>query len=103
GLLVVSNTVASPAKALTTFNTTNSTIQLNVTGVTNVCVTNFTTGGATNIINPASVSVFASYPAQIPLILYRGAAIGGVGYNFGFGANTLPASAPNAFLSNNFA
>ena len=103
GLLVLSNTVASPAKALTTLTMTNSTLQLNVTGVTNIVVTNFITGGATNIVNPASVAVFSSYPAQIPLILYRGAAIGGVGYNFGFGANALPASAPNAYLSNNVA
>jgi len=37
------------------------------------------------------------------VIQYGGAAIGGVGYNFGFGANTLPPTAPGAYLSNNVA
>src|SRR5207249_3792953 len=68
GLLVLTNTAGTPAKGLTTLNPTNSTLQLRVTGVTNMVVTNLVAGGATNIINPASVAVFASYPTQITLI-----------------------------------
>jgi len=33
--------------------------------MTNISVTNLVTGGATNIINPALVAVFASYPTQL--------------------------------------
>jgi hypothetical protein len=102
GLLVVSNTVATPAKALMTLAMTNSTIQLSATGVTNISVTNLICGGATNIINPASVAVFASYPQQPSLIKYVGT-IGGVGFNIGFGPNALPPTAPGAYLSNNVA
>ena len=98
--LILSNTIASPGKGLTTLAMTNSTLQLSVTGVTNVVTTNLTVGGATNIIFPASVAVFASYPKQITLIKYT--TLTGT-FNFGFGANVLPASAPNAYLSNNVA
>jgi pectin methylesterase-like acyl-CoA thioesterase len=104
GTLIVSNTVASQAKGVANFNTTNSTLQLTVAGVSPiVVVTNLTTGGTTNIIYPAAIPIFASYPAQLVLIQYYGAALGGAGYNFGFGANTLPATAPGAYLSNNVA
>ena len=100
GTLIVSNTIASPGKGLFNFATTNSTLQLNVTGVTNVVTTNLVVGGTTNIIFPANVAVFASYPKQVTLIKY--VALTGT-YNFGFGANVLPASAPGAYLSNNVA
>src|SRR5439155_5536784 len=63
---------------------------------------NLITGGATNIINPASVAVFSSYPQQARVIQYFGG-VGGAGFNFGFGTNTPPLSAPNAYLSNNVA
>jgi len=102
GLLVVTNTAGTPAKGITTLNITNSMLQLRVTGLTNIVVTNLVSGGATNIINPAFVGVFPSYPTQVTLIQYSGV-IGGVGYNFGFGANLLPPTAPNAYLSNNVA
>jgi hypothetical protein len=100
--LVLSNTAASPLKGITTFATTNSTLQLNITGLTNIVVTNLVTGGATNLINPASVAVFASYPTQVALIKYFGT-MTGAGFNFGFGAGSIPLSAPNAYLSNNVA
>jgi hypothetical protein len=103
GLLVVSNTIGTPAKGLTTLTMTNSTLQLNTAGPSNIVVTNFITGGATNVLNPASVVIFPSYPTQITLVKYFGAAIGGVGYNIGFGASILPPTAPNAYLSNNVA
>jgi pectin methylesterase-like acyl-CoA thioesterase len=45
--------------------------------------------------------VFSSYPQQIKLIQYT--TLSGAGYNFGFGATTLLATAPNAYLSNNVA
>jgi pectin methylesterase-like acyl-CoA thioesterase len=102
GTLVLSNTVAGPARWLTTLATSNSTLQLNITTSTNICVTNLVTGGATNIINPASVAVYASYPRQVTLIQYAGT-IGGAGFNFGFGPYSLPSSAPGAYLSNNVA
>ena len=100
GTLILSNTIASPAKGLLTLATTNSTLQLNVTGITNVVTTNLMVGGATNILYPASVAVFASYPKQITLIKYD--LMSGT-FNFGFGAGVLPASAPDAYLSNNVA
>jgi pectin methylesterase-like acyl-CoA thioesterase len=100
--LILSNTIASPAKALTTFNLTNSTLQLYVGSTTNIVVTNLVAGGATNIIYPASVPVYASYPAEVVLVKYHGFT-GGVGYNFGFGPNPLPPTAPGAYLSNNVA
>lgn len=100
--LVLSNTAASPAKALTTIAPTNSTFVLNVTASTNIVVTNLIVGGVTNVVNPVTVAVFGSYPAQIPLIKYTGT-IGGVGFNFGLGSSILPASAPGAYLSNNVA
>jgi pectin methylesterase-like acyl-CoA thioesterase len=103
GTLAVTNTLASPGKALTTLTLTNSTLQLNVTTATNIVVTNLVTGGVTNVIALASVAVMSAYPAQIPLIRYYSGPLGGVGYNFGFGSSVLPASAPNAFLSNNVA
>jgi pectin methylesterase-like acyl-CoA thioesterase len=104
GTLVVSNTIASPAKGVANFNITNSTLQLTVTGTSPIAVvTNLNAGGATNVIYPAAIPIFASYPAQVVLIQYYGAAIGGIGYNFGFGASVLPPTAPGAYLSNNVA
>ena len=98
--LVVSNGIASPAKGLTYFNVTNSTLTLNITGITNVFCTNLVSAGITNIINLNSVSIFSAYPKQIPLIKYVNQL--GLGItNFGLG--TVPASAPGAYLSNNVA
>jgi pectin methylesterase-like acyl-CoA thioesterase len=100
--LVLSNALASPARALNLLNLTNATLVLNVTGITNIAVSNLVTAGSSNVICPASVAVFSSYPAQVVLIKYSGA-ISNAGFNFGFGTNALPGSAPNAFLSNNVA
>lgn len=102
GLLVLTNTAGTPSKGLTSLTMTNSTLQVTVTGLTNISVTNLIAGGATNIINPAFVAVFPSYPTQLTIIHYSGV-IGGVGFNFGFGGKTLPPTAPNAYLSNNVA
>jgi hypothetical protein len=100
GTLVVSNTVASPARFLTSFAATNSTLRLNVTGLTNVCTTNLVAGGGSNVVSLASVSVFASYPRQIPLIKYT--TLNGT-FNFVLDTATLPESAPGAYLTNNVA
>jgi hypothetical protein len=100
GTLVLSNTIASPARGLLSFAITNSMLRLNVTGVTNVCTTNLIVGGASNVISAASVAVFASYPRQIPLIKYT--TLSGT-YNFVLDAAALPESAPGAYLSNNVA
>ena len=85
--LAVTNTVGTPAKAITSLTSGNSTLQVFVTGVTNIVCTNLTTFGATNIIQPLTVAVFSSYPVQIPLIKYSGSIAGG-GYNFGLGPLT---------------
>lgn len=99
-LVTVTNTIGTPAKGITRLTLADSTLKIFVTGVTNVSATNVFTGGATNIIQPLTVAVFSTYPAQIPLIKYTGS-LGGAGYNFGFGGNALPASAPDAYLTNN--
>jgi hypothetical protein len=102
GTLILTNTAGTPAKGLTTLTLTNSTLQLNIASATNIVVTNLVTGGATNLITIATAAVLPVYPGQIALISYSGASIGGAGYNFGLNTS-LPASAPNAFLSNNVA
>ncbi len=101
GTLAVSNTIASPAKGLTTLNLTTSTLELNVTGVTNVVASGLVTGGVTNALK-LHLAAFTSFPTQLTLIKYSGS-IAGSGYNFGFGTNTLPDSVPGAYLSNNVA
>ena len=98
--LVVTNNVGSPTKGLTFFTVTNSTLRLNITGITNIFCTNLVTAGLTNIISLDSVSVFTSYPKQVSLIKYTSQLGLGV-TNFGLG--TVPASAPGAYLSNNIA
>lgn len=103
GTLILTNTAGSPAKGLTTLTLTNSALQLNVTSATNIVVTNLVTGGATNLITIATAAVLPVYPAQVALIAYSSAGIGGAGYNFGLDTSTLPASAPGAYLSNNVA
>lgn len=101
GRLTVSNTIASPAKGLTTLSLSDATIELNVTGVTNVVTSSLVTGGSTNVLK-LHLASFSSFPTQLTLIKYSGA-ISGAGYNFGFGTNALPNSAPGAYLSNNVA
>lgn len=101
GTLIVSNTVASPAKGLTTLSLTASTLELNVTGLTNIFASSLVTGGVTNVLK-LHLAAFSSFPTQLTLIKYSGS-IAGAGYNFGFGAYTPPDSAPGAYLSNNVA
>ncbi|TAK94400.1 MAG: hypothetical protein EPO07_16750 [Verrucomicrobia bacterium] len=101
GTLTVSNTVASPAKGLTTLSLTASTLELNVTGLTNIFASSLVTGGVTNVLK-LHLAAFTSFPTQLTLIKYSGS-IAGAGYNFGFGAYTPPDSAPGAYLSNNVA
>ncbi len=100
GTLVVTNGVGSPGSRPTTFAITNSTLRLNITGITNIFCTNLVSGGLTNLISPDSVAVFASYPKQVVLIRYASQI--GVGVT-NFGLTNLPASAPGAYLSNNVA
>jgi pectin methylesterase-like acyl-CoA thioesterase len=103
GTLILTNTAGTPAKGLTTLTLTNSALQLNITSATNIVATNLVTGGATNLITIATAAVLPVYPAQVALIAYSSASIGGVGYNFGLDTFALPASAPGAYLSNNVA
>jgi pectin methylesterase-like acyl-CoA thioesterase len=101
GTLTVSNTVASPARGLTSLTLTNSLLRIQVAGVPNMVVTNLVTGGATNIIDPMTVAVFPSYPTQVTVLRFT--SLAGEGLNFGLGDNALPSSAPGAYLSNNLA
>jgi pectin methylesterase-like acyl-CoA thioesterase len=96
--LVVSNTVASPAKALTTLNVSDSTVQLQA-GLSspNVVVTNLITSGSGNTISIGPSPVLTAYPAQLVLIKYAGT-IGGSGFNFTLGS--VPAHVIG-YLSNN--
>jgi hypothetical protein len=100
GTLVVSNTLATNASGLARFSLTNSTLGLNIpaSGLPVSLTKALVTGGSTNVIQVLSVPVFSSYPQQIKLIQYT--TLSGAGYNFGFGATTLPATAPNAYLTN---
>ena len=101
GTLAVANTIALPTKGLTTLSLTTSTLELNVTGVTNIVASGLVTGGLTNALK-LHLAAFTSFPTQLTLIKYSGS-IAGSGYNFGFGTNTLPDSVPGAYLSNNVA
>lgn len=100
GSLILSNTIASPAKGLLSYATTNATLQVSVTGITNIVTTNLVVGGASNVISAPNVAVFATYPRQIPLIKYT--ALSGA-YNFVLDPATLSGAAPDAYLSNNVA
>jgi pectin methylesterase-like acyl-CoA thioesterase len=93
--LIVSNAIASPARALTTLALTNAILGLHVTGATPVTVTNLVTAGA-NLIHLPAVAVFTTYPTQVTLLKYT--TLAGAGFNFNLG--TIPASAPGASLSN---
>ena len=101
GTLIVSNTIASPTSGISPIFTANSTIQLNaLSGVTNVCATNFTTSG-TVTINIGSAPIYSSYPTVVRLVKYIGA-IGGAGYS-ALALGNVPSDAPGAFLSNDVA
>lgn len=100
--LTLTNAAGTPAKGITSFTAVNTTLQLNAGNFTNIVVTNLVSGGATNVIQILAAAVQPAYPATIRLIKYAGS-IGGAGYNFGFGNTALPASAPNAYLTNDTA
>lgn len=96
GLLLVSNTVASSAKGLTTLAMTGGSLTLPVTaGATNVYVTNFTTSAGSKI-NIASLSGFASYPATNVIIKYEVASD-----HSPLGIGTLPAGFNNVQVRDN--
>lgn len=105
GTLVVSNTVASPGKGLSTFSLSGSTLQLNiatngVTVMTNIITTGFSIAGS-DTINIGSAPLFSSYPVVVKLIKYTGS-IGGAGYS-ALTLGTVPGDLPGAFLSNDTA
>ena len=88
GNLTVTGVAGSKAAPLGVLTLTNSEVTLSVArATTNVIVASLTTGGATNLINIASVPPAPAYPVQVTLIKYSGG-IGGAGANFGVG--TLP-------------
>lgn len=99
GSLIVSNSIATNA-GLAKLALTNATLGLSIpaSGLPIGWATNLSTGGTSNIIEFTSVPVFASYPQQIKLIKYG--SLTGAGNNFGFGAYTLPPTAPGAYLTN---
>jgi pectinesterase len=105
GTLVISNTVASSAKALSTLALSGSTLQLNVTtnsvnANTNIFVSGFSTAGS-DTINIGSAPLFSSYPVIVKLIKYTGT-IGGAGYS-ALTLGSVPGDLPGAFLSNDTA
>ena len=101
GTLVVSNTVGTTGQAVTTVALTNSTLQFSAAGSqVNLTATSLNTGGASNVIDIASLPAIGSVPDQFPLIEYT--SIGGSGYNFVLGS--LPSGENFAgYLSNNVA
>lgn len=101
GFLIVSNTIASALKPLDALGLADATLGMNVTGATAVAVSKLSTSGATNVL-ALRVAAFTSFPTQLTLIQYSGV-IGGAGFNFGLGTNTLGDSYPGAYLSNNVA
>ncbi len=90
--LIVSNTIASPVKGLTTLNVNGAQITFRVTiGSTNACVTNLITGANVTLINIASISGLApNTPATNILIAYQDAF---ASHNVALG--TLPAGFNN--------
>ena len=94
--LIVTNTLATNATGLANFRIANSVLGLNVptNGSLLGLVQTLTAFGATNVIQ-LSVPVFASYPQTLPLIQYT--TLSGA---FNFGLTNVPASAPNACLTN---
>jgi len=73
GILIVSNTIASSAKGLTTLSLDAAQLTLTaVSGVTNVFLTNLTVVTASKI-NIASLSGFTSLPATNAIIQYQSA------------------------------
>jgi pectin methylesterase-like acyl-CoA thioesterase len=102
--LIVTNTLATNAAGIFQMTMSNSTLGLTINDMSlKGLVGTLTTGGSTNLILLASVPVFtsASYPAQFALVKYANASIGGAGFNFGL--TNMPATAPDAYLSNNTA
>lgn len=97
GTLIVSNALATNAAGLFSLSMSNSTLGLNVTsgGPLDALVKTLNLSGPANLVQLASVAVFNSYPATIPLIQYT--TLGGT-FNIGL-ANTVP-SAPGAYLTN---
>jgi hypothetical protein len=73
GHLIVSNTIASAAKSLTTLNVNGAKITFNVTsGVTNAFVTNLVTGASATVVNLASLTGFSpTVPATNVIIAYQ--------------------------------
>lgn len=96
--LIITNSLATNATAgLAQLNIGNSTLGLNVPANAALVglVKTLTAFGSTNLIQLAPVPVFNSYPQIIPLIQYT--TLNGT---FNFGLTNIPASAPNAYLTN---
>lgn len=88
GTMTLYGSAGTTGAPISHFATTNSVLNLALMpGTTNLVVTSFKTGGATNVINILSAPAITSYPVQIPLVKYSGS-LGGTGFNFGLG--TLP-------------
>ena len=98
GILILSNNLASSARALTTLTANSGTLQLTLGLATqNITVTNLVTGNP-NVINLSS-PVLTAYPTQFTLIKYSGA-IQGSGFNFTLG--TVPPHIIGNLVDNSF-
>jgi hypothetical protein len=103
GTLVVSNTVGTAAQGVSSVALTNSTLQFSVVGgQVNLTATNLSTGGASNVINIASLPAIGNVPELFQLIEYTGG-LGGTGYNFTLGSLPLGGGNYAGYLSNNVA
>lgn len=95
--LYITNSLATNASGLAVLSLGNATLALPVptNGQPVGLVQTLNAAGATNLIQPASVPVFSSYPATVPLVQYT--TLTGT---FNFGLAGTPATAPGAYITN---
>jgi autotransporter-associated beta strand protein len=100
GTLNIGTTAGSASNPLNLLTMTNSRLELGVaSGPANVFVSTLITGGASNVIDIASVPAISSVPAQFTLIRYSNA-IAGAGNNFVPGGFP-PGAIYTGYISNN--
>lgn len=94
--LRVTNSLATNAAGLALLSMANSTLGFTITdGSSKALVKTLLAGGVTNLVQLASVPVFASYPTQFVLVKYTTLNVDN------FGLTNVPASTPGALLVSN--
>jgi autotransporter-associated beta strand protein len=104
GALNVAGSIGNPTNALDLLSVSDATLTFPAGITAPATVTEFDTGGSTNVINISSVPNLFGYPAQLRVVQYSGT-IGGSGFDNNIGLGTLPVVSPpyTGFLSNNTA